>query len=344
VTLLRNCWYMAAWSDEVGPAPLARRLLNEPIVFFRDINGQVAAFPDRCPHRFAPLSMGQVVEGGIQCRYHGLRFDRTGRCVYSPYSDQPPARASLAPIPLVERDGFIWFWAGNVEAADPATVPDMAFLFQTPTTDLVRMHVTQRSSFLLGIDNLMDPSHVPSLHADSLAPPPDMFRHARYSVIREEGRVTSLWRFPDADGEFPDHQWLKATYSPPGTVLTSAGLDMLSGAALPPGILFYNLHVLTPETATSAHYFSADIYDRAKVDPDFASQRAALLLDQVFGEEDDPILAGIEARMAGEDFFALNPALLPIDGGAVEARRLHARLSEAESRTARPAGFDTLNT
>jgi phenylpropionate dioxygenase-like ring-hydroxylating dioxygenase large terminal subunit len=46
--LLRNAWYIAAWADEIGGEPLARRICDEPIVLFRDKAGQVAALADRC--------------------------------------------------------------------------------------------------------------------------------------------------------------------------------------------------------------------------------------------------------------------------------------------------------
>ena len=38
--LLRNAWYIAAWADEIGDTPLARRICNEPIVLFRDGRGR----------------------------------------------------------------------------------------------------------------------------------------------------------------------------------------------------------------------------------------------------------------------------------------------------------------
>ena len=37
--LLRNAWYIAAWADEIGGEPLARRICDEPIVMFRDNAG-----------------------------------------------------------------------------------------------------------------------------------------------------------------------------------------------------------------------------------------------------------------------------------------------------------------
>ena len=82
--LLRNAWYIAAWSDELGAQPLARRICNEPIVLFRDKENHAAALADRCCHRAAPLHLGTVIESGIQCGYHGLVFDGSGRCVMIP--------------------------------------------------------------------------------------------------------------------------------------------------------------------------------------------------------------------------------------------------------------------
>ena len=65
--LLRDAWYIAAWADEIGGQPLARRICNEPVVLFRDGTGRAAALADRCCHRGAPLHMGAVVEEGLQC-------------------------------------------------------------------------------------------------------------------------------------------------------------------------------------------------------------------------------------------------------------------------------------
>jgi phenylpropionate dioxygenase-like ring-hydroxylating dioxygenase large terminal subunit len=46
--------------------------------------GGVAALSDRCPHRGAPLTDGVVVDGRIECPYHGWQFDATGRLTAMP--------------------------------------------------------------------------------------------------------------------------------------------------------------------------------------------------------------------------------------------------------------------
>ena len=53
---LRDYWYVAATADEIGAEPLARTLLNQPVVLYRTEDGRVCALEDRCCHRHLPLS------------------------------------------------------------------------------------------------------------------------------------------------------------------------------------------------------------------------------------------------------------------------------------------------
>src|SRR3546814_3110068 len=62
-TLFRstNAWYVAALSSEVERGVMAKRVLvGRPMVVVRSEEGVPALFEDRCPHRFAPLSMGSL--------------------------------------------------------------------------------------------------------------------------------------------------------------------------------------------------------------------------------------------------------------------------------------------
>ena len=68
---LKNAWYMAAWSEEIGASLLRRRILGRAIVLYRLENGRVAALDDRCPHRFLPLSRGERQGDTIRRGYHG---------------------------------------------------------------------------------------------------------------------------------------------------------------------------------------------------------------------------------------------------------------------------------
>jgi vanillate O-demethylase monooxygenase subunit len=110
---VRNAWYIAAWANEVAGQPLARRICNDPIVLFRDKSGHVAALDDRCCHRAAPLHRGTVVERGIQCGYHGLVIDGSGRCVAVPGQALVPDSARVRAYPTVEKDAMVWVWMGE---------------------------------------------------------------------------------------------------------------------------------------------------------------------------------------------------------------------------------------
>ena len=74
----RNMWWVAARTDELTTTPLARWILEMPVVLYRTESGEPVALDDRCPHRWAPLSEGQVEGEELRCPYHGMRFGTDG--------------------------------------------------------------------------------------------------------------------------------------------------------------------------------------------------------------------------------------------------------------------------
>jgi vanillate O-demethylase monooxygenase subunit len=104
---LRNAWYVAALDHEIGRALLPRTIMDDNIVFFRAEDGSVAALEDRCCHRQAPLSAGRLIGDRVECGYHGLVFDRSGRCVGVPGQAHIPPRALVRAYPVIERHRWI---------------------------------------------------------------------------------------------------------------------------------------------------------------------------------------------------------------------------------------------
>ena len=78
--MLCNFWYIACAASRLGSTPLATRVLDQELVLFRDDAGKPHALLNRCCHRGVQLSLGKVVNGAIACRYHGWRYDGSGRC------------------------------------------------------------------------------------------------------------------------------------------------------------------------------------------------------------------------------------------------------------------------
>ena len=115
--IVRNAWYIGAWSDELDEKPLARTILCENLVIFRERNGTARVLEDRCCHRGVRLSLGSVEKDGIMCGYHGLVYNGSGICVDNP-GEKPNHSYRVRSYPVIERQQFIWVWTGNPELAD----------------------------------------------------------------------------------------------------------------------------------------------------------------------------------------------------------------------------------
>lgn len=115
-------WHPVALSHAVEQAPLAVQLLQHALVLWRDGEGRVQAFTDRCPHRGARLSLGRVQGGRLECPYHGWQFESGGQCVHVPALPQftPPATNCATRHGVVEAYGLVWVQIDAGEAELPA--------------------------------------------------------------------------------------------------------------------------------------------------------------------------------------------------------------------------------
>lgn len=318
---VRNCWYMAAWVDEV-PADgfLARRLLDEPWLIWRTQDGAWTMLADRCPHRFVPLSRGNRVGDTVRCGYHGLGFDAKGTCVHNPFGAPPPAGAKVAQRPLVERAGALWFWPGEADKADPATIPDFAFATGPQHVPGV---LTMDAGYELIADNLMDLSHAEFIHRDTFGVNGALLDHGVQTVETDE--TGAIWNKWDITGALPpawavamlpegarSDQWLHIRWHAPASMALFIGLTRAGTgrrAFIVPAMA--NPHILTPETATTTHYF----YTREP------GEESAEMVRRVFLEEDEPMVRAAQDSMAGVDFWDMHPVILPSDAAAIRARR-----------------------
>ena len=128
---IRNAWYVAAWADEITDKPMARRVCDEPVVLYRDATGKAAALVDMCCHRGAPLSVGCVVEEGLQCGYHGLIFGADGVCVRIPGQDHIPQGAKVRTYPVVIEDGETLAKGPYVAETFPVHIEDSYVIIET---------------------------------------------------------------------------------------------------------------------------------------------------------------------------------------------------------------------
>lgn len=106
---LRRFWHPVAYASELKDAPLPVTLMGEKLVVAR-LNGSVTALDSRCPHKGTSLALGQIVDGTIECPYHGWRFDTQGKCVRIPAREElcDAIKASVPRYHAAEHVGLIW--------------------------------------------------------------------------------------------------------------------------------------------------------------------------------------------------------------------------------------------
>jgi vanillate O-demethylase monooxygenase subunit len=342
MSYLRNAWTMACWASELPAGTLlARTLLDEPLVFYRDATGAPRALVDRCPHRFAPLSMGQLCDGGasVQCPYHGLRFDGSGACVHNPHGDgRIPQAAKVKSYPVVERWSALWIWLGDPARADAALIPD--FPFNDPEQWAVGTGaMVVDAPYELEIDNILDLSHIEFMH------PLFSSDAVRRGKVECEQAGETVWskRFMPDDEQVPPFlreafqvpqgaidRWLHVRWNAPANMALWAG-GVASGRPMEQGVVSHQAHCFTPESAGRTHYFYSIAFPRAMgpLADELATQNV-VALRAPFEQEDKPIVEAVGRRMGGAELVSLKPVLLAGDAAAVRARRLLQGLIDRE--------------
>ncbi|KAL0050387.1 hypothetical protein WJX82_010164 [Trebouxia sp. C0006] len=120
---LKNFWYPAAFASQLHKdKPVSFDLFGQPWVLFRNKAGEPACVRDECAHRACPLSLGKVIDGNIQCAYHGWQYDQQGQCVSMPSTAACP-NVGVSYMACKEEAGFVLVWPG--QGPQPA-VPNLA--------------------------------------------------------------------------------------------------------------------------------------------------------------------------------------------------------------------------
>jgi phenylpropionate dioxygenase-like ring-hydroxylating dioxygenase large terminal subunit len=166
--LVPDRWYAVLESDEVPVGrPLGVRRLGESLVFWRDGDGRLSVMADRCPHRSSQLSLGHVVDGRIQCPFHGFEFDGDGACRLIPANGrnaQVPKIFQCRVYPSREMHGFAWLWHGQPRREYPPVpwFPDLGGFQYATTRKAWDVDLTR------AVEGLLDVSHLPFVHSRTI--------------------------------------------------------------------------------------------------------------------------------------------------------------------------------
>ena len=347
----RNAWYQAAWNSELGDTPMARTILNEKIVLFRGADGKVGALEDRCCHRAAPLHMGTVMPNGLQCGYHGMIFNREGKCISIPGQDSIPPQARVKSYPIVEKQEFIWIWMGDPAKADESQIVDYPWNDDYKNWPHKHGMYHVKCNYELLIDNLMDLTHIPFIHRKTIGGGVQMEQvNAKVDVTRKDTGVHYIrWMLANVppptyvkgagfkEGVRVD-RWQEFEFVAPTSVIQWSGaLEVGRGAQenrnQPGGFSLRLYHGATPETEDSCFYFWTPANGYRTDDP-AATEQLYKEIAYTF-TEDLAFLEGQNARLKETPDRPLVD--VKHDGMRVHARRVLERMIRAEQSSPPPA-------
>jgi vanillate O-demethylase monooxygenase subunit len=326
---LRNHWYAVAWDHEIKRSPLGRTVCGEPIVLYRQTSGALSAFEDCCPHRLLPLSKGFLNDDGLVCKYHGLRFDARGQCIWMPGQEGIHKDAKIRTYSVVEKHRFVWVWIGDSELDDEQRIPDLSWC-SDPAWVFEGSTYYVKCNYQLLVDNLMDLSHETFVHPSSIgqheileAPikvtPGDksvQVTRWMYNIDPPPFWAANLKSFEKCD------RWQICNFTLPANVMIDVGVAR-AGTGAPEGnrsqgVTGIVVNLMTPETETSTWYhwgmarnFQTD--DRGLTFRIRDGQAA------VFAEDTEILESQQENILRRPERELLN---LKIDAGGVHARRI----------------------
>jgi phenylpropionate dioxygenase-like ring-hydroxylating dioxygenase large terminal subunit len=292
-----------------------------------------------CPHRGYPLASGRLVASGLQCGYHGLTFEDDGARAAPEIAGD--GKCALRTFAVVERPPLIWIWTGDRAAADPAKIPvtgDLGIGSRDWRVDgCGYVHAGARYRFLC--DNLLDVAHISTIHNGTLERTPLHFRpigfdpdpqrvvHVRESRANDAAAFAFL--LPGLRGDLD--VVLTSEFRAPGLIVAVASEFYRSANNGTPRSALAKMafvHALTPETATSTHYFPLFTRNFRLTDEPFsrvmASRNAAV------AAEDKAVVETLET--AAIQYGPLTAGFaLPDDDVGLRAGRLISALVAAES-------------
>jgi nitrite reductase/ring-hydroxylating ferredoxin subunit len=329
--VLRDAWYGVAPASEVRRKPVARTIDSTEIVLWRDRTGAVRAMEDRCAHRRAPLSAGRVVDGVLQCAYHGWCCEGDGVVARIPSLGpgvSPPARFAVGTYPVVERYGIVWLWWGDPANADEAYLPEIPFLAPADGNGATFSTLRYSAPQELVVENLLDLTHVDFVHGAVFGDPEggvedvevehtdEVIMMRRISFDRKPPKLLA----PIMGN--PERQDIAQTF----LSYVRSGVTFGIAWNTPPGWGFCLLLCNTPETPTTTRPIGAAVVIGG---PWWYRKLAPILSRTVVAAQDERILKRQTLRYRVDDRRA--DKSVPADEAGLRYRALRADLERRQA-------------
>jgi phenylpropionate dioxygenase-like ring-hydroxylating dioxygenase large terminal subunit len=187
--LMRRYWIPFLLTSEIPEpdCPQVRvTLLGEKLLAFRDTDGHPGLISEFCSHRGPSLFFGRNEENGVRCAYHGLKFDRHGKCVDVPMAPNACKHMGIAAYPCIERAGIVWAYMGPPDRK-PAP-PDLEWC-TLPASHVFVSKRWQECNYLQAMEGGIDTSHVSFVHSYEVGEDPMHQGSKALEYIKNDGNV-----------------------------------------------------------------------------------------------------------------------------------------------------------
>lgn len=331
-----NCWWVAAFSDEVTQALLGRWICDTPVLLYRREDGTPVAIENRCPHRSAPLHLGCRRGDNVECGYHGFTFAPDGSCVRVPSMTTPPPALRIRAFPVIEDRPFLWVYVGDPERIDEVPLPtaldwahDDAFAIEYGRIDIA-------ANYMLLKENVLDLTHFGYVHAQSFkitdwVDPPRLTGSGDtcgYHQSFTRSPLPPVFAEPLGvpAGTPYDRENYGSFVSPS---LQVAAVDLIDPDSKQVTGRFRVSHATTPIDETSMYYFWVGGRDHGTSPEEMKALRA---LTELGFAEDEAMIEAVQAMQSRDprQTGQLEKSV-KADGPGVQARRIVARWMERET-------------
>jgi phenylpropionate dioxygenase-like ring-hydroxylating dioxygenase large terminal subunit len=187
--LMRRYWVPVLSSSEIAQpdGPQVRvQILGEKLLAFRDSEGKPGLIDEFCSHRGVSLFFGRNEEGGMRCSYHGVKFDRMGRCIEVPSAPQACDKMHIKGYPCIERAGLVWAYLGP---ADQQPAPPELEWCMVPESHVFITRRLQECNYLQAMEGGIDTAHVSYVHRYEVDTDPMHMGTKALDYIKADGNV-----------------------------------------------------------------------------------------------------------------------------------------------------------
>lgn len=169
--MIPNQWYAILPSKLLKENRIITvKRLNLDLVLFRNTKGKIGCIADQCSHRGAALSKGKLVGDCIKCPFHGLEFNKNGKCTFIPANGKAStadiSRYNVRHYSIKETNGIVYVWFGDAEKATEQIPFFYDYIDDSYSYSEIQDH--WNSHYSRCIENQLDVVHVPIVHYNTI--------------------------------------------------------------------------------------------------------------------------------------------------------------------------------